>query len=35
MRVIPFDHDGRAAIGGSYMLLEFATANPLVHLETA
>jgi len=32
LRVIPFDHGGHAAIGGSYMLLEFATASPLVHL---
>lgn len=32
LRVIPFDHGGHAAITGSYMLLEFATANPLVYL---
>ena len=32
LRVIPFDHGGHAAIGGAYMLLEFATANPLVLL---
>ena len=32
LRVIPFDHGGHAAIAGSYMLLEFATAGPLVHL---
>ncbi len=32
LRVIPFDRGGHAAIGGAYMLLEFATANPLVLL---
>ena len=32
LRVIPFDHGGHAAITGSYMLLEFATADPLVYL---
>jgi len=32
LRVIPFDHGGHAAITGSYMLLEFAAAGPLVYL---
>ncbi|MGH3933238.1 MAG: helix-turn-helix domain-containing protein [Pseudonocardiaceae bacterium] len=32
LRVIPFDHGGHAAIGGAYMLLEFAAASPIVHL---
>lgn len=34
LRVIPFDHGGHAAVTGGYALLTFATANPLVHVET-
>ncbi|MGQ0775531.1 MAG: helix-turn-helix domain-containing protein [Pseudonocardiales bacterium] len=35
LRVIPFDHGGHAAVGGAYMLLEFATATPVVHVESS
>lgn len=32
--VIPFDHGGHAAVSGAYMLLEFASATPVVHVES-
>lgn len=34
LRVIPFDHGGHAAVSGTYMQLEFATASPVVHVES-
>lgn len=33
LRVIPFDHGGHAAMSTTFGLLEFAAADPLVHIE--
>jgi transcriptional regulator with XRE-family HTH domain len=33
VQVIPFDHGEHAGLNGSYVLLEFAKAQPLIHLE--
>jgi transcriptional regulator with XRE-family HTH domain len=33
LRVIPFDHGGHAGVDGMYILVEFAEARPVVHLE--